>query len=138
MKGFAKLYLKNDFKAIYKDLNENNTCKKIVLDDNNHFFGESTVDIIEEIKKNPDIIFFNKIPPKLINGSYKEDEYIYLYKLVNDNLLLKYKYTKEPFKIVSYFYCDMEDEKKKYKVVFSLRNQKNRYYYKYLKENDIS
>ena len=65
MKGFAKLYLKNDFKAIYKDLNDDNTCKKIVLDDNNHFFGESIVDIIEEINKNPDIIFFNKIPPKL-------------------------------------------------------------------------
>ena len=137
MKGFAKLYLKNDFKAIYKDLNEDNTCKKIVLDDNNHFFGESTVDIIEEINKNPDIKFFNKIPPKVINGSYKDDEYIYLYKLVNDNLLLKFKYTKEPFKIVSYFYCDIEEEKKNYKIAFSLRNQKNRYYYKYIKENNI-
>lgn len=137
MKGFAKLYLKNDFKAIYKDLNEDNTCKKVILDNHNNFFVESTVNIINEINKNPDISFFNKIPPRLINGKYVDDEYVYLYKVVKENLLLKYKYTKKPFKIVSYYFCDLNIEKEKFKISFSIKKQINRYYHKYLRENDF-
>ena len=133
MKGFAKLKMNDGCKAIYKDLTENNYCKKIILDIDNHFVKERVVNIREELANNNNIYFFKKIPPKGKIGLFQNSEYIYFYKYIRENLYLKYKYAKEPFEIKHYYYCNLNEEKNSDNIVFINKNKMNRYLYKYLK-----
>lgn len=134
MKGFAKLKMNDGYKTIYKDLTENNYCKKIVLDIENHFVNEKLVNIKEELASNNNIYYFKKIPPKGKIGIIKNSEYIYFYKFIRENLYLKYKYTIKPFEIKYYYYCNLGEENNSADIVFIDKNKMNRYLYKYLKK----
>lgn len=137
MKGFAKDYLTDNKKRIYKDLQENNICTRITLNKENHFIKEESINIVEEVYKNKKIKFFKKIPPKGEIGLYKNESSVYIYKKVRNNLYLKYKYNRNPFYIIYFYYCSINDELKKKNIDFYDSKKSLGYYYKYLKENSI-
>ena len=136
MKWFAKAYsCDKNVIILYQNLETDNLCDKVLINKfSNQILSVEKVNIVNEIKTN-NLIFKNKPPKAKINGYIRNEEFVYLYYITNNNYILKSKYNYETLQLMYFYYFKYDELTEKEKISIKSNKFNNRFLHVYLSVN---